>query len=183
MKSRNRISRQLWAFGVSSLLFVHLAGAQEESVPPHAQELAAAPAEPVPIPCSDILSRADEVTADLRRMEALLEPSDEIETIRFAIDKEEDVFVALHSELDGLDPDRVSTRALEDHRLKWLELQAPTVQQHHQREPRLAGPLTKKNQKEKSGDKPKGSPKTGQKKTPSKDKKPKTKKKAGLHRP
>ena len=85
-----------------------------------AQEMPADASEPVRIPASDIPSRSDEVLADLRRVEALLEPSYEVQAIRSTIDEQKDVLVALHSELDGIDPQRVSTRVLDDHRLKWL---------------------------------------------------------------
>ncbi len=81
MIANNRSCRLGWAFGVSSLLFVHLTAAQEQSPPAAAsaaQEPAAAPAEPVAIPSSDIPSRGDEVSADLRRIEALLEPHYEV---------------------------------------------------------------------------------------------------------
>ncbi len=127
MKANNRRVRLWWAFGVSSLALVHLAAAQEPSQPAATsatQELPAAPTEPVPIPSSDIPSRGDEVSAELRRLEALLEPSYEIEAINTALDEKKAMLVALHGELDGIDPDRVSTRMLEDHRLKWVKFQA-----------------------------------------------------------
>lgn len=89
----------------------------------HQSELPASGA-PVAIPASDIPSRADEVSADLRRIEALLEPIDEIEALRTEIEARKDVVVTLHAELDALGSDSVSARMLEDHRLKWVKLQA-----------------------------------------------------------
>jgi small-conductance mechanosensitive channel len=103
-----------------------LAVAQEESQPaptPPAQEVPAAPEEPVAIPAIDVPSRADELVADLRRVEVVLQPRNEVETIRETLDERKGALVALHAELDGIDADRVSTRVLEDHRLKWVQLQ------------------------------------------------------------
>ncbi len=112
----------LWAFRASIVLPVHPAAAQQEPQKPVPAPVV--PAEPVPIPASDIPSRADEVAADMRRVEALLEPSDEVGLIRSIVDEKKDELVALHSELDGLDVDRVSTRVLDDHRLKWVKFQS-----------------------------------------------------------
>ncbi len=112
----------VWAFVAFVAVLVHPAVAQQE--PQQPAPIPAVPAEPVPIPASDIPSRADEVIAELRRVDALLEPSDEVALIRTTVDEKKDELVALHSELDGLDEDRVSTRVLDDHRLKWVKFQA-----------------------------------------------------------
>ncbi len=122
-----RANRSSRTFGFSILIVFLLiavkpARASQQTEPP-AQELIAVPSEPVPIPGSDIPSRADEVLADLRRVEALLAPSYEIEAIRSTVDERKNMLVALHAELDGIDADRVSTRVLEDHRLKWVKFQ------------------------------------------------------------
>jgi small-conductance mechanosensitive channel len=84
----------------------------------------AAPEEPVAIPAIDVPSRADELVADLRRLEVVLQPQNEVESIRDILEERKGVLVALHAELDGIDVDRVSTRVLEDHRLKWVKFQS-----------------------------------------------------------
>lgn len=99
------------------------------AVPPSLQEAggagqqdAAALGQLQPIPEGEIPSRADIVSADLRRIEALLQPDADISRIQSALVEREAEIVALLSELDRIDPDRISTRRLEDQRLPWLEL-------------------------------------------------------------
>ncbi len=109
-------------------LSVPVAAAQQEpeqaaTPPAQGTPAPATPAEPVPIPGVDIVSRADEVATDLRRLDTLLTPSNEVEAIRTVLDERKGELAALRSELDEIDVDRVSTRVLEDHRLKWVKFQ------------------------------------------------------------
>ena len=76
------------------------------------------------IPLAVVAPRAEELAANLRRIEALLEPSDEVAAIEAAVSDEADTFVELRRELDALDPSEVSVRMLDDHRLAWSEQDA-----------------------------------------------------------
>ncbi|MCH7750407.1 MAG: mechanosensitive ion channel [Acidobacteria bacterium] len=78
-------------------------------------------AEPQPVLEGEIPVQADLVLADLRRVETLLEQTDEIDEIEVAWDAKAEAIVALHGELDGIDADTVSNRRLEDHRIRWVE--------------------------------------------------------------
>ncbi len=78
-------------------------------------------AETQPVLEGDIPVQADLVLADLRRVEALLQQTDEIDEIEAAWDAEAEAIVALHAELDGVDSDHVSIRRVEDHRLRWVQ--------------------------------------------------------------
>jgi len=80
------------------------------------------PEAPQAIDAGEIPSRAELVAADLRRIEALLQPAAEIERIESAFSAREVGIVRLLATLDAVDPSRTSTRRLEDLRLPWLEL-------------------------------------------------------------
>jgi small-conductance mechanosensitive channel len=122
MKNKVKSLSLFWVLSASTLLFVQPAEAQEEPQPaPAAPDV---PIEPVPIPASDIPSRADEVVAEQRRVDVLLEPSDEVESIRSMLDSKQGELLALRTELDAIDEDVISTRMLADHRLKWVKFQS-----------------------------------------------------------
>ncbi len=96
--------------------------AQQETAAP--QEEPAAPQEPQPISEGEILSRSEFVAADLRRVEVLIEPDAGIARIEGALVDRGVRIVAQLAQLDSIDPNRVSTRRIEDQRLPWLELGA-----------------------------------------------------------
>ena len=89
-----------------------------------AQQGAPAPEEPQPILEGELQARADLVAADLRRIEALLKPIADSARIDAALNDREAAIVRLRGQLDGVNPDRISTRRLRDLRLPWLELRA-----------------------------------------------------------
>jgi len=89
-----------------------------------AQQGAPAPEEPQPILEGELQARADVVAADLRRIEALLQPIADSARIDAALSDREAAIVRLRGQLDGVNPDRISTRRLRDLRLPWLELRA-----------------------------------------------------------
>ena len=76
---------------------------------------------PAAIPLSDIAIRSEELGANLRRVDALLEPSYEIQAIEAAVDDAADVLVELRLNLDAVNDDEISMRMLADHRLSWGE--------------------------------------------------------------
>ena len=76
---------------------------------------------PVAIPLAVVAPRAEELAANLRRIEALLEPSDDVAAIDAALSERSDTFVELRRKLDDLDSSDVSVRMLDDHRLSWME--------------------------------------------------------------
>ena len=78
-------------------------------------------AAPAAIPMAVVTPRAEELAANLRRIEALIEPSAEVAAIEEAVSERADTFVELRRELDELDTSEVSVRMLEDHRLAWTE--------------------------------------------------------------
>ncbi len=88
------------------------------------QQETATPEQPQPILEGEIPSRANVAAADLRRIDALLQPPADISRIESALTDRETAIVALHRELDGIDLDRISTRRLEDQRIPWIELRA-----------------------------------------------------------
>ena len=97
------------------------------SQPSPRQDGAAAPAQeevgvPQPIPEGQIPSSADVVAADLRRIETMLRPDGDVARIEAALLEREGMIVTLFGELDGIDPNRISARHLDDQRLPWLEL-------------------------------------------------------------
>ena len=89
-----------------------------------AQQEAAVPEEPQPILEGEIQTRADLVAADLRRIEALLPPTVDISRVDASLSDREAAIIVLQSELDGIDPDRISMRRLQNDRLPWLDLRA-----------------------------------------------------------
>lgn len=108
-----------------ALLLLTPAAASSEPLP--RQDEAAAPAQeevgvPQPIPEGQIPSSADVITADLRRIEAMLRPDPNITRIEAALLEREAVIVTLFGQLDRIDPNRMSARHLDDQRLPWLEL-------------------------------------------------------------
>ena len=76
---------------------------------------------PVAIPLAVVAPRAEELAANLRRIEALLEPSDDVAAIDAELSERSDAFLVLRRELDDLDSSDVSVRMLDDHRLSWME--------------------------------------------------------------
>jgi small-conductance mechanosensitive channel len=110
------------------LLVVPLAAVAQ---PLPAQEGAAAPRQeqtdteqPRTIPEGQIPSRTDVVAADLRRIEAMLQPDADVSRIEAALVEREAAIVRLLGELDQIDPNRVSARYLIDQRLSWLQVRA-----------------------------------------------------------
>ena len=77
---------------------------------------------PVAIPLADVAQRAEELATELRRIEALLEPTPEFEAVASAIDEDAATIAELQRELDAIDPNRISLRKLEDHRLGWSDV-------------------------------------------------------------
>ena len=104
-----RAGRVLWPAGlfclvVSPVLAAETSRASEpEASATTAQETRHAVAEPLPIPASAVPLRAREVVANLRRVEALLEPSDEVERIEAALIEETAAILELRERLDGMD--------------------------------------------------------------------------------
>ncbi|MEE8131085.1 MAG: hypothetical protein V3T48_12390, partial [Vicinamibacterales bacterium] len=112
----------LTALLVHAAAIVHPAGAgQPPAVGGESTQPALDVAETQPVLEGDIPVQADLVIADLRRVEALLQQTDEVDEIEAAWDAEAEAIVALHAELDGIDSDQVSNRRLEDHRIRWIE--------------------------------------------------------------
>jgi hypothetical protein len=97
------------------------ASRQESEV---ASQEPAAPEEPQPILEGEIQDRADLVVADLRRIEALLQPAASSARVDATLSDREAAIVLLRGQLDRIDPARISTRRLRDKRLPWLELRA-----------------------------------------------------------
>ena len=95
-------------FVICSLVAVPLAMAQDE-----------VSVVPVAIPLADVAARSDDLGANLRRVEALLAPSYEIQAIEAAVDDASDVLMELRAELDAVNDDEISMRMLDDHRLGW----------------------------------------------------------------
>ena len=95
-------------FVLCSLVAVPLAMAQDE-----------ASVVPVAIPLADVAARSEELGANLRRVEALLAPSYEIQAIEAAVGEAGDVLAELRRKLDALNDDEISMRMLSDHRLSW----------------------------------------------------------------
>ena len=82
-------------FVLCSLVTVPLAMAQDE-------------ASVVPVAIPDVAARAEELDANLRRVEALLAPSYEIQAIEAAVDDASDVLMKLRGELDAVNDDEIS---------------------------------------------------------------------------
>ena len=102
------------------------AGAPAPQAPAAAQDSpgqATDTALPQPIREGELLSRAELVRSDLRRIEELLRPNAEVARIQSALLELEAEIVTLRATLDTVDPNRVSARQLADLRLFWLELE------------------------------------------------------------
>jgi len=84
-------------------------------------EPAAAPSPigPVTIPRVDITARAEELAADLRRIEASSEQEADIGVIEVALTDTVARISALRAVVDTLDPARVSLRVIDDQRVDW----------------------------------------------------------------
>ena len=78
----------------------------------------------VAIPLAVVAPRAEELATNLRRIEALLDRSDDVAVIEAAVSERSDTFGELRRELDDLDSSEVSVRMLDDHRLSWMEQDA-----------------------------------------------------------
>jgi small-conductance mechanosensitive channel len=89
-----------------------------------AQQGAPVSEEPQPILEGELQDRADLVAADLRRIEALLQPIADSARVDATLSNREAEIVLLRGQLDRIDPARISTRRLQDQRLPWLELRA-----------------------------------------------------------
>jgi len=74
-----------------------------------------------PIDEADIPARADVMTAELRRIQAFLEPTPEIGSIEAELDAIRPLFVQWRVELDGIDAERVYKRELSNHRVPWID--------------------------------------------------------------
>ncbi len=123
-----RLSLRLIVFTallVHTAAIAHPAGAgqppTDTAVETESTQAALDVAEPQPVLEGEIPVQADLVLADLRRVETLLEQTDEIDQIEVAWDAKAEAIVALHAELDSIDADQVSNRRLEDHRIRWVE--------------------------------------------------------------
>lgn len=75
-----------------------------------------------PIAKRDVPSRADTVTADLRRVEEFLQPQTAIVRIEKLLDAREARIVDLLADLDRISRARMSSRRLSDQRVPWEEL-------------------------------------------------------------
>ena len=76
------------------------------------------------IPEGQIPASADVVAADLRRIEAMLQPDPQVSLIEAALVEREAAMVLLFAKIDRIDPNRVSARHLDDQRLPWFQLRA-----------------------------------------------------------
>ena len=119
--SRTRARRLAALAAAIGLLLVPLATLAE---PTSSQEGAAAPRQEdagleqaQPIPTGQIPTSADVVAADLRRIGAMLQPTADVSRIDATLVEREATIVVLLGELDGIDPNRVSARRLEDQRV------------------------------------------------------------------
>jgi hypothetical protein len=84
------------------------------------------PPAPLSIPAADIPSRAEEMSARLRLLEALLQPVGAVELIERDLSEEAQRIVLLRDELDQIDEDRVSPRRLADLRVSPGSASAPS---------------------------------------------------------
>lgn len=76
---------------------------------------------PVAIPLTDVAARSEELSTNLRRVEALLEPNYEIQAIEAAVGEAGDVLAELRLKLDAVNDDEISMRMLADHRQVWAQ--------------------------------------------------------------
>ena len=81
------------------------------------------PPQQVAIPVSDIPARADEVAANVRRVEAFVEPQDAVVAIAEAIPDKARQIVELRTALGALDPNRVSVERIADQRVEWTAVE------------------------------------------------------------
>ena len=121
--NKGRSARQT-AFSALVLVVVLASGAKahQEDETPAAPPSEAAVEERQPIAESDVPSRADTVTADLRRVEEFLQPQTAIFRIEELLDAREARIVDLLADLDRISRARMSSRRLSDQRVPWEEL-------------------------------------------------------------
>ena len=79
--------------------------------------------QPVPILVADIPARAQEVNANVRRIETLVQPQQAVETIASALGEQTTHIVELRTVLNAIDPSRASVERIEDQRVEWGELE------------------------------------------------------------
>jgi len=109
----------------------------EERAPGATGDTAQTAAEARAIPEGEIPARADLVAASLRRIEALIEPNTSVTAIYEDLARRELRIEALHSELDRVSADTVTTRRLQDMRLPWLKIQAEMTAWRHRADARF----------------------------------------------
>lgn len=111
---------------VLSFFLLSPVGAQEDDAAqtsPAEQEEAAPPQPPPPIPSASIPARADAVTANLQRVQALIEPREVVATIDNGASEVARTIVSSRQALDALDQD-ASVRRLQDVRVQWAGLES-----------------------------------------------------------
>ena len=94
--------------------------------PPSTTEVASSDTDarqPVPIPVADIPGRLAEVTANVRRVETLVEPQQAVEVIGAALSDQAQLIVQLRTTLNRLKPNSATVERIEDQRVGWTELQ------------------------------------------------------------
>ena len=96
--------------------------AEDDASQPDPAPKADAP-QPVPIPVADIPARAEEVTANVRRVETLVQPQQAVETIASALGEQTTRIIELRTVLNAIDPSRASVERIEDQRVEWGELE------------------------------------------------------------
>jgi potassium efflux system protein len=107
--------------GVWALASAWPAPAQEAGAPALPGPTAAPDSASVPIPETEVPPRADEVLEDLRRVEALVQPTSRVRAIESAEARLRADLTDQRADLDRIDPDRVSVRRLDDLRIGWSE--------------------------------------------------------------
>ena len=124
----------LLTVGIIVLIAPQLHGQQDQAQPDPASTSAQSDAStprsdaerelpPVPIPISDIPARANEVSANVRRIATLVLPQDSVLSIEAAMAEQAAELVELRAMLNAFDPNRVSVGRVDDQRVAWTELQ------------------------------------------------------------
>ena len=84
----------------------------------------AVPDRPAPVPVADIPARAAEVTANVRRIEALVQPQSVVEAIETAMAEQASEVVERRTALTALGQGRASVERVEDQRIEWAQIEA-----------------------------------------------------------